>query len=272
MKRLLAFRIWGLVLSTAGFWFGCGGGLGPSGGGTGAGAGPLGASGSGTESSGGAAEPGGTSASGGTTSSGAPGTGGTCSAGTESCPCYGNDTCNAGLACLSHVCVNPIGTGGTATGGTATGGVATGGTATGGVATGGTSTGGRATGGVATGGRATGGVATGGAVGMGGGTTGPGCTPDGPCAGQSCPSCIVFTTTSYISGNLGTDASCYETTAAIQDGNCGNFVVPRTLTINGTDMDCATGRVWSLLPAKVNGGYCFVISAGNQAWAYFGTY
>ena len=29
--------------------------------------------------------------------------------GTEGGPCYGNDSCNAGLACLSHLCVDATG-------------------------------------------------------------------------------------------------------------------------------------------------------------------
>jgi alpha-tubulin suppressor-like RCC1 family protein len=35
-----------------------------------------------------------------------------CPVGTETCPCYGNDTCNAGLTCASHLCVGMGGTGG----------------------------------------------------------------------------------------------------------------------------------------------------------------
>jgi hypothetical protein len=56
------------------------------------------------------------------------GTGGTgCPAGSEACACYGNDTCDAGLTCASHLCVN-LGTGGSAQGGmSASGGATTGG-------------------------------------------------------------------------------------------------------------------------------------------------
>jgi sulfatase modifying factor 1 len=36
----------------------------------------------------------------------------TCPVGSETCPCYGNDTCNAGLVCASHLCVRMGGTGG----------------------------------------------------------------------------------------------------------------------------------------------------------------
>jgi hypothetical protein len=74
---------------------------------------------------------------------------------------------------------------------------------------------------------------------------------------------------SFSSGNLGTSAFCYETTSNFTSGNCGNFVSPRTLFINGTQMNC--GGAWST-PAKVNGGYCFYGNAGDYAWAYFGAW
>jgi hypothetical protein len=32
----------------------------------------------------------------------------TCPQGSEACPCYGNQTCNTGLTCLSNLCVNPL--------------------------------------------------------------------------------------------------------------------------------------------------------------------
>jgi hypothetical protein len=51
-------------------------------------------------------------------------------------------------------------------------------------------------------------------------------------------------------------------------GNCGNFVSPRTLSINGTTESC-TGANWSSVPAKRNGGYCIQTTTGNNAWAYF---
>src|SRR6185436_18140538 len=35
-----------------------------------------------------------------------------CTPGTERCDCYGNGTCNAGLQCLSKLCVATAGTGG----------------------------------------------------------------------------------------------------------------------------------------------------------------
>ncbi len=71
----------------------------------------------------------------------------TCTTGTETCDCYGNMTCNPGLACLSNLCVNPAsgnggiggGVGGAGVGGAGVGGASgSGGTTPG---TGGTSTG-----------------------------------------------------------------------------------------------------------------------------------
>src|SRR6185295_13658679 len=87
------------------------------------------------------------SGTGGAAGAGGTGTGGqvTCPAGTMRCPCYGNNTCNADLTCVSDVCVTlPPGTGGSGsgrspgTGGSAgTGGAGTGGAGTGGAGGGG---------------------------------------------------------------------------------------------------------------------------------------
>jgi hypothetical protein len=91
-----------------------------------------------------------------------------------------------------------------------------------------------------------------------------------PCAGL-CASPVVYGSSNFSSGNLGTNATCHQTTAALNGGNCGNFVSPRTLRVNGTTMSC-TGGNWSSLPAKLNGGYCIQTTAGNQPWAYFTTW
>ncbi|HEY5957587.1 MAG TPA: S8 family serine peptidase [Polyangiaceae bacterium] len=89
-----------------------------------------------------------------------------------------------------------------------------------------------------------------------------------PCAGL-CNSPVAFTVNgSYQSGNLGANAVCYETKSVIHGGNCGNFVTPRTLSVNGTVMSCSYGN-WSTLPAVRNGGYCIQTTAGNYTWAYF---
>jgi hypothetical protein len=124
-------------------------------------------------------------------------------------------------------------------------------------------------------------MATGGAPGTGGsGGAADAGTANGPCAAL-CTTPTVFTATSYSSGNLGSGAGCFETTAAISGGNCGNFCgqanvtcsvqscQPRTMSINGTTVPC-TGNF--VLPTKRNGGYCFQPSAGDCSYAYFVTF
>lgn len=90
-----------------------------------------------------------------------------------------------------------------------------------------------------------------------------------PCS-TLCTSPTVFTSASYNSGNLGTGARCFETTANLTAANCGNFASGRTFEVNNTVVSCTGGNI--TLPAKRNGGYCFEASAGNQAWAYFSTW
>jgi hypothetical protein len=165
---------------------------------------------------------------------------------------------NVLLAVPGNATVGTTGSGGS--GGTSgTGGAGSGGKASGGTAT---STGGKAsaTGGTAssTGGKAsaTGASSTGGSGGSG----------TNPCAGL-CSSPVVFTTASYQSGNLGTDAICRETTANLSGGNCSNMS-SRVLTVNSTTMSC---NGW-VLPAKRNGGYCIQVTAGTPSWASFSTW
>jgi hypothetical protein len=99
----------------------------------------------------------------------------------------------------------------------------------------------------------------------GGGT--PNACGDGvsntPCAGL-CSSPVVFTT-SFPSGNLGTGATCHETTSNLQGFNCGNFASGRTFRVNNVLATCNYSN--QALPAKRNGGYCFQASAGDYAWA-----
>ena len=90
-----------------------------------------------------------------------------------------------------------------------------------------------------------------------------------PCA-SFCANPVNFSG-NFQSGNLGTGAICYQTTGPVNGGNCGNFVSPRTLSVNGTVMACNNGN-WPTLPAKVNGGYCVTTTAGNQPWAFFTTW
>ena len=103
--------------------------------------------------------------------------------------------------------------------------------------------------------------ARGGAGGMIGGT--------GPCAGICANPGEVAPNTN--SGDLGTAETCDEVIGNVRNMVCGNFVAPRTLTVNGTtEFTCAGGNV--ALPAARNGGYCMQASAGNYSYAYFATY
>jgi len=89
----------------------------------------------------------------------------------------------------------------------------------------------------------------------------------GPCDGLcSNPTNFTFSG-SYQSGPLGTGAVCRQTTTPVHGGNCGNFVSPRTLQVNGTPETC-NGQNWASVPAPRNGGYCLQASAGNQSFAF----
>jgi len=89
-----------------------------------------------------------------------------------------------------------------------------------------------------------------------------------PCA-NLCTNPTNFTINgSFQSGNLGTGAVCYQTTSVLHGGNCGNFVSPRTLKVNGTTEIC-NNQNWASVPAARNGGYCIQTTAGNQSFAFF---
>jgi hypothetical protein len=81
----------------------------------------------------------------------------------------------------------------------------------------------------------------------------------------------VFTGPNYSGSNLGTGATCHQTTANLSSGNCGNFASGRTFKVNGQTMTCNWSN-WSSLPAKRNGGYCLQASAGNYSYAGFTTW
>jgi hypothetical protein len=89
-----------------------------------------------------------------------------------------------------------------------------------------------------------------------------------PCAGL-CASPVTFTSQNYQSGNLGTLATCHETTANLQGIQCGNFSSPRTFSVNGSAVTCGGSTT---PPAKRNGGYCLQANAGSPAWSYFVTW
>ena len=93
-------------------------------------------------------------------------------------------------------------------------------------------------------------------------------TSTDPCAGL-CSTPTTFAGPRFSSGNLGTGAVCYATTAALTGGVCGNLASGRRLTVNGSSM--STSGNWAL-PAKRNGGYCIQTTPGNYSWAYFVTW
>ena len=121
------------------------------------------------------------------------GGGGGKAVGTEGGPCYGNDSCNSGLVCLSHLCVRPNGGGGAGgtlgTGGRSGSGGASGSGGMSGASGGGSggasgaSDGGAGTGGASGGAGASIGAATGGAAGNSSGGSGAGGSGDSGIAG-----------------------------------------------------------------------------------------
>jgi FtsP/CotA-like multicopper oxidase with cupredoxin domain len=91
-----------------------------------------------------------------------------------------------------------------------------------------------------------------------------------PCSGL-CNNPISFTVAdgaNFQSGNLGTGATCHETTSEIQSGAGSSFVSPRVLTVNGRAMPL-NGNWPQPLPPQRNMGYCIQTTAGNQPWAAF---
>ena len=72
----------------------------------------------------------------------------------------------------------------------------------------------------------------------------------------------------YSSGGLGVAASCFQFKGTLNGGNCGNFVSPRALRVDGVVEPCDTGGNWASIPAARNGGHCVQVTAGDQSWAY----
>lgn len=95
-------------------------------------------------------------------------------------------------------------------------------------------------------------------------------TNQGPCAGY-CTNPSTFNGSNYQSGNLGTAATCQQTTAVIRGGTCGNFASPRKLYVNGVAMNCNWAN-WGYIPPAKNGGYCVYTTAGNYSYAGFSTW
>jgi beta-glucosidase len=114
------------------------------------------------------------------------------------------------------------------------------------------------------------GVQNGSETGLDCGGSCPACSGTSPCTGL-CTGPIVFAGPNFNSGNLGAGATCHQTVANLNGGNCGNFSGGRTFRINNTLMSCSGGN-WPSLPAKRNGGYCFQATAGDFPWAFFVTF
>lgn len=96
-------------------------------------------------------------------------------------------------------------------------------------------------------------------------------TPAQPCGGL-CTNPIVFSSLGYGSGNLGTGATCHETTTSPTHVNCGNFATGRTFRINDQLVTCNFQNQPLASIPKRNGGYCYQATAGNHPWAYFSTF
>jgi hypothetical protein len=104
------------------------------------------------------------------------------------------------------------------------------------------------------------GTASGGAVGNGG----------RPCGGL-CRNPSLFTVPGpFTSATFGTGAACYQTTSPLAGFTCIN-VTGRTLSINGTTVDCAAPPLPSDIALR-NGGYCVQATAGGDPTAYFTAY
>ena len=74
---------------------------------------------------------------------------------------------------------------------------------------------------------------------------------------------------------LGTGATCNEVVGTVAGLVCGNFVSPRTFSVNGTSVDCVNkgaGYSGAMPVSPVRGGYCMQASAGDYPYAYFLTY
>jgi hypothetical protein len=110
------------------------------------------------------------------------------------------------------------------------------------------------------------GGAAGAAAGGKGGAGGSG-GAGGPCAGLCSNPKNITWSGSYQSGQIGTGAVCLQTTMVVHGGNCGNFVSPRSLEVNGQERPC-NNLNWPTIPPARNGGYCVTTTAGNQPWAF----
>ncbi len=93
-------------------------------------------------------------------------------------------------------------------------------------------------------------------------------SPVGPCT-DLCGSPTTMASQWYNSGNLGSNATCHESTQPMTGFQCGNLGSGRTMKINGQTVACGQNIT---PPAKRNGGYCVQTNAGPYDWAYFVTW
>jgi FtsP/CotA-like multicopper oxidase with cupredoxin domain len=72
----------------------------------------------------------------------------------------------------------------------------------------------------------------------------------------------------FQSGNLGTGASCFETTSRLFQGESSSFASGKTLMVNGRT-EPMNGNWNYPLPPMRNDGYCIQVSPGNNSFAAF---
>jgi spore coat protein A, manganese oxidase len=94
-----------------------------------------------------------------------------------------------------------------------------------------------------------------------------------PCSGL-CNNPVDFTVadgSNFQSGNLGTGATCFETTSRIAGGESSSFANGSQLTVNGR-VEPQNGNWTSPLPPMRHDGYCIQTTAGNNSFAAFSAF
>ncbi len=94
-----------------------------------------------------------------------------------------------------------------------------------------------------------------------------------PCSGL-CNNPVEFTVadgSNFQSGNLGTGATCFETTSRLAGGESSSFVAPRQLTVNGR-VEPTNGNWTVPLPPLRHDGYCIQTTAGSNSFAAFSAF
>lgn len=92
--------------------------------------------------------------------------------------------------------------------------------------------------------------------------------PTTPCS-DLCANPVTMTSQYFSSGQLGSQATCHETTYPMNGMACGNLAPGRQIRINGQAVACGT---WIQIPAARNGGYCVQSTTGGYNWAFFQTW